>query len=70
MRRRIFDRLMKTSVQRGLRGGSQVFRSVAVVMLVIRGAKRLGSRHPQVVRRVRMRPGTAMTLAVRRGGNR
>ncbi len=70
MRRQMLDRLMKSSVRRGLWGGSPVMRSVAVVVLVFRGAKRVVSRHPETVRRVKMRPGTAMSLSVRRGGRR
>lgn len=68
MRRQFVDRLVKTSIRRGIWGGSSVFRSIAVGMLVIRGTKRLISRQPETVRRVKMRPGTAMSLAVRRGG--
>ncbi|MDA0299101.1 MAG: hypothetical protein O3B40_01550 [Actinobacteria bacterium] len=70
MRRQLSDRLFTTSVRRGLLGGNPALRSVAIGMVVIRGARRLVGRRPEIVKRVRMRPGTSMSVAVRRGGRR
>ena len=70
MRRQLSDRLLTTSVRRGLLGGNPALRSVAIGMVVIRGARRLVGRRPETVKRVRMRPGTSMSVAVRRGGRR
>ena len=70
MRRQFVDRLVKTSIRRGFWGGSSVFRSLAVGMLVVRGTKRIIGRQPETVRRVKMRPGTSMSLSIRRGGRR
>lgn len=70
MRRQLSDRLFTTSVRRGLLGGNPALRSVAIGMVVIRGARRLVGRRPETVKRVRMRPGTSMSVAVRRGGRR
>ena len=70
MRRQLSDRLLTTSVRRGLLGGNPALRSFAIGMVVIRGARRLVGRRPETVKRVRMRPGTSMSVAVRRGGRR
>lgn len=70
MRRQLFDRLFKTSVRRGLLGGNHALRSVAIGVVVIRGTRRLVGRRPETVKRVRMRPGTSMSVDVRRGGRR
>jgi hypothetical protein len=70
VRRQLSDRLFTTSVRRGLLGGNPALRSVAIGMVVIRGARRLVGRRPETVKRVRMRPGTSMSVAVRRGGRR
>ena len=70
MRRQLFGRLLKTSVRRGLLGGNPALRSVAIGMVVIRGTRRLVGRRPETVKRVRMRPGTSMSVDVRRGGRR
>lgn len=47
-----------------------MYRALAVAILVVRGARKLVRREPEVVRRVMIRPGSAMSLAVRRGGRR
>jgi len=70
VRRQLSDRLFKTSVRRGLLGGNPALRSVAIGMVVIRGTQRLIGRRPETVKRVRMRPGTSMSVDVRRGGRR
>lgn len=70
MRRQLSDRLFKTSVRRGLLGGNPALRSVAIGVVVIRGTRRLVGRRPETVKRVRMRPGTSMSVDVRRGGRR
>ena len=70
MRRQLFDRLLKTSVRRGLFGGNPALRSLAIGIVVIRGSRRFLGHQPETVKRVRMRPGTSMSVAVRRGGRR
>jgi hypothetical protein len=43
---------------------------LAIGILAMRGVRKLVRREPEVVRRVRIRPGSVMSLAVRRGGRR
>ncbi len=69
-RRQMLERPISTAFRRGIWGGSPAYRALAVGILAVRGARKLVRREPEVVRRVRIRPGSAMSLAVRRGGRR
>ncbi len=64
------ERSVSTVFRRGIWGGSPVYRALAVAILAVRSARKLVRREPEVVRRVRIRPESAMSLAVRRGGRR
>lgn len=69
-RQQKLERSVSTVFRRGIWGGSPVYRALAVAILAVRGARKLVRREPEVVRRVMIRPGSAMSLAVRRGGRR
>ena len=69
-RRQMLERSVSTAFRRGILGGSPAYRALAVGILAMRGARKLVRREPEVVRKVRIRPGSAMSLAVRRGGRR
>jgi len=63
-------RAVSTSIRRGTWGGSPAYRVVAISILVMRGVRKLVRREPEVVRRIKIGPGSAMSFAVRRGGRR
>ena len=69
-RRQMLEQPISTAFRRGIWGGSPAYRALAVGILAIRAARKLVRREPEVVRRVKIRPGSAMSLAVRRGGRR
>ena len=64
------ERAVSTAFRRGIWGGSPAYRVLAIGILAMRGVGKLVRREPEVLRRVRVRPGSAMSLAVRRGGRR
>lgn len=66
----MFERVASKSIRRGIWGGSPAYRALAIGILAMRGAFKIARREVEVVRRVRIRPGSAMSLAVRRGGRR
>ena len=69
-RQQLVERTVSTAFRRGIFGGSPAYRALAIVVLTMRGARKLARREPEVVRRVKIRPGSALSLAVRRGGHR
>ena len=64
------ERAVSTAFRRGIWGGSPSYRVLTIGILAMRGVRKLVRREPEVVRRVRIRPGSVMSLAVRRGGRR
>jgi hypothetical protein len=64
------ERTVSAAFRRGVWGGSPAHRALAIGILTVRGARKLVRREPEVVRRVKIRPGSAMSLAVRLGGRR
>ena len=64
------ERAVSTSIRRGIWGGNPAYRVIAITVLVLRGARKLVRREPEVVRRIKIGPGSAMSFAVRRGGRR
>ena len=69
-RRQMLEQPISTAFRRGIWGGSPAYRGLAVGILAMRAARKLVRRESEVVRRVKIRPGSAMSLAVRRGGRR
>ena len=69
-RQQMVERTVSTAFRRGIWGGSPAYRALAIGILAMRVARKLVRREPEVVRRVKIRPGSAMSLAVRRGGRR
>jgi len=69
-RQQMVGRAVSTSIRRGTWGGSPAYRVVAISILVMRGVRKLVRREPEVVRRIKIGPGSAMSFAVRRGGRR
>lgn len=67
-RQQLVERAVSTSIRRGIWGGSPAYRALAIGILAVRGARKIVRREPELVRRIKIGPGLAMSLAVRRGG--
>lgn len=60
------DRLWRTSLRRGLLGGSQLWRSIGVVVLAGKGLRAAVRREPETIAAERLRAGDGLVVRTSR----
>jgi hypothetical protein len=58
----VLDRLQREGVRRGVMGTSRAWTIIAVISFVLRQARKLASKTPQVVHRQELKPGESITI--------
>ncbi|MDX6231243.1 MAG: hypothetical protein QOH68_194 [Nocardioidaceae bacterium] len=58
----VLDRLQREGVRRGVMGTSRAWTIIAVVSFLMRQARKLGSKQPQVVHCQELKPGESIII--------